>query len=159
MSHRWAAKEAAVKAHSPYRRLTLPEISVVTSNRLSRITMLIDPPQPLVKMSHAVAEKRGLKPKTFKAFKLGLVVPSVEAKLSGMYFRPKLVRPEDRQTADLSISHDGEYAVALVQAIVDPSSENNIDLETIEDDGNGEPIHQPQFGDAGFLDVDPFKDI
>ena len=61
--------------------------------------------------------------------------------------RNKLVSMKDRSTADLSISHDGDYAIAVVQAFQEDHGQSSTPLI---DDGEGEPIHEPQCGDKGF---------
>ena len=61
--------------------------------------------------------------------------------------RRLLIQEEDRQLADLSISHDGEYAIAVCLALDEVCGE---DPEPIIDDGTGEPIHEPEWGDVGF---------
>lgn len=62
------------------------------------------------------------------------------------------MKEEERQTAELNISHDGDYAVAVCLALDEASKEKEGDGEPIVDDGSGEPIHEPIWGDRGFLD-------
>lgn len=63
------------------------------------------------------------------------------------------IREEEQQIAEISISHDGEYSVAVCMALDEPSEEKNV-VEYIVDDGVGEPLHQPEWGDQGWLDED-----
>lgn len=68
------------------------------------------------------------------------------------FIRQARIKEEDRQVAELSISHDGEYAVAVCMALDEPREETEGKSEPIIDDGTGEPIHEPVWGDKGFLD-------
>ena len=61
--------------------------------------------------------------------------------------RRSLVKEEDRQLADLSISHDGDYAVAVCMAV---GEEYEADSTVLVDNGEGDPIHEPEWGDKGF---------
>ena len=61
--------------------------------------------------------------------------------------RRLLVKEEDRQLADLSISHDGDYAVAVCMAV---DEEHEVDTMVLIDNGEGDPIHEPEWGDRGF---------
>ena len=64
-----------------------------------------------------------------------------------MFQRYCLIPMEERRLADASISHDGDYAIAVCQALDEPSAPK---LEDIVDDGHGGPLHEPEFGDIGF---------
>ena len=61
--------------------------------------------------------------------------------------RKMLVAEKERQTIDISISHDADYAVAVCLAVDDVQEQ---DLEPITDKGIGDAIHQPEWGDKGF---------
>ncbi|KAL8905518.1 MAG: hypothetical protein Q9207_002579 [Kuettlingeria erythrocarpa] len=63
------------------------------------------------------------------------------------------IRDEEQQIAEISISHDGEYSVAVCMALDEPSQEKKV-VKYIVDDGVGEPLHQPEWGDRGWLDED-----
>lgn len=65
--------------------------------------------------------------------------------------RRSLVKDEERQIAELSIAHENSVAVAICMAWNDPSEEMAGRLESIVDDGSGEPIHEPAWGDRGFI--------
>ena len=58
------------------------------------------------------------------------------------------MRAEDRQIAEVSISHDGDYAVATCLAVDEPAKQTyNWPLI---DDGSGDPIHEPAWADDGW---------
>lgn len=61
------------------------------------------------------------------------------------------VREDERQVAELNISHDGDYSIAVCMAL-DQAPEEMEGDEFIDDDGSGEPIHEPVWGDIGFID-------
>lgn len=76
----------------------------------------------------------------------GLRIP-----MHGPYLtRRSLVKDEDRQIAELSITHENTVAVAVCMAWKDPSEEMIGELEPIIDDGSGESMHEPAWGDRGF---------
>ena len=54
----------------------------------------------------------------------------------------------ERKIARLSISHDGDYATAVVQAWDVPGE--LFTKSKITDNGDGDPIHEPYIGDEGF---------
>lgn len=62
------------------------------------------------------------------------------------------MREDERQIAEISISHDGDYAIAVCMALDEAPKDMEEDTEFIDDDGSGEPIHEPVWGDVGFLD-------
>ena len=66
--------------------------------------------------------------------------------------RSKLYREEDQQVAEISISHDGDYAVAICMSVEEADHKGCIRPFAI-DDGSGDPIHEPEWGDRGFLDA------
>lgn len=163
-----------MKAHVK-RKLYLPNISVLTRPPLRQRTfglrpeendrrpiMLIDPPSTIViRMSATVAHMRGLKARPAPKRDEGNQIVStlneyeLEASLagpvmhSGIYYRAARIRMEDRRVADMSISHDGEYAFAVVMAAEDYQGSIQ-DSEMVDDDGNGPPIHEPEWGDNGW---------
>ena len=153
---RWAAKEAAIKAHS-HRRLYMPHISIIKEMGSPRPVMLIDPPSSIVSLTAEVAEQRQIDTKGRQKLdreevqKLGVSVMD-SSDVGQMYWRYKKINMEERQLADLSISHDGEYAFAVVQAL-DVVLDDTQPLKVIKDDGAGDPIHEPQHGDRGFLEL------
>lgn len=78
---------------------------------------------------------------------------------SKFFLRKARIKDDDQQAAEISISHDGDYAVAVCMALdeksdtIDPSWKS---LQCIVDDGSGEPFHEPEWGDTGYLEVDRF---
>lgn len=66
------------------------------------------------------------------------------------YQRRAKVAEEDRQVAEISISHDGEYAIATCIAL-DKAADDKEEKPIILDDGSGEPIHEPEWGDLGWI--------
>ena len=72
------------------------------------------------------------------------------------YQRSKLYTEEDQQVAELSISHDGDIAMAVCMALDDAGSGETLDCPII-DHGSGDPVHEPEWGDRGFLDMSEHK--
>ena len=164
---RWAAKEAAIKAHR-HRRLSMSEISILAENQLSakRIYAFVDPPAKMVVMDESVAQTRGLRgyghnhTKNHRAyFQSG---PCVYGTIHNNSFQETIpsdgkkflvrrlkIKADERQVAEVSISHDGDYAVAVCMAVdelpVDPSEQS-----LIIDDGSNDSIHEPEWGDEGW---------
>lgn len=68
------------------------------------------------------------------------------------FIRSGLVKAEDRQIVEANLSHDGGYAVAVCMAIDETRVEDDMDSEQITDDGSGDPIHEPLWGDKGFCE-------
>ncbi|MCJ1387331.1 hypothetical protein MMC18_000173 [Xylographa bjoerkii] len=165
---RFAAKEAAIKAHTK-RRLLRADVSIVVPSVTSDVQyrgtvkpiILISPPTRLVIMNTLTAAKRGLKgvasendqavssniptelSQKMRALAQNIGFPVNEP----LFLRQLLVREEDKRLADVSISHDGEYATAVCLAMDEEMEEI---LEPIVDSGNGEPMHEPKWGDRGF---------
>ena len=158
---RWAAKEATIKAHR-HRRLYMRDVSIVQSSQNGNVVALIDPICNTVEMNERVATVRGLRIPEFQRERLTKGAFEVQeggdetaesqgAKCVTFYRRSKIEEFE-RQTAEISISHDGDYAVAVCMAIDSPKP-SPTDTH-IFDDGSGSPIHEPQWGDEGWLDTD-----
>ncbi|MCJ1479434.1 hypothetical protein MMC13_008120 [Lambiella insularis] len=169
LAGRWAAKEAAVKAH-PSRRLLRPQISILVPPQEGALGLgvtikpqcLIDPPRPAVIMNRSTAIKRGLESlilesnttrisyptgstldTSLKAIATSAGLPTQEA----IFARPLRTIETERRVADLSISHDGSYAIAVCMALDEDWEESN---HAVIDSGEGESIHEPQWGDQGF---------
>lgn len=131
-----------MKAHS-FRRLRLTEVLVLESNdsdtgRRHR-DFLIAPVARKVLFTPSVASARGLA--TTSGFS-----KSDELKDLWRWYNPPL---SEFQAADGSISHDGGFAVAVVQALNQPS-ESDIEPESLHDDGLDEPRHVPMKGDSTY---------
>ena len=69
------------------------------------------------------------------------------------FIRKARVKEEDQQIAEISISHDNEYAVAVCMALAEDSHSGDRP-RWILDDGLGEPLHEPEWGDSGYLEAD-----
>lgn len=139
---------------------------------------VIDPPTRSIQMDQRVAILRGLRgfrgdeegadvnmngqakpvgPSKTMENSQDRVVPSDEGlqipmQPSPYLIRRSLVKDEDRKIAELSITHEDTVAVAVCMAWQDPSEKQMIgELERpIIDDGTGEPVHEPTWGDRGF---------
>jgi hypothetical protein len=124
--------------------------------------LLIDPPNPRISMTKKVALQRGLRivtttptttittttiPLTEESEHVGGRISEEDSKL---WWRRRKIHMHERQLADLSISHDGEYAFAVVQVLNEVNTDTGEDPAVIVDDGTGESIHEPELGDLGF---------
>ena len=174
--NRWAAKEAAIKAHR-HRQLYMQDISIVRPNLppgsfsntgtggAQKLIALIDPPSDRIEMIRGVATRRGLRGFSHKSYGLhkGALMSKDELQSEvqdseggkvhkGLhYYRRSRVKESDRQVAEINISHDGDYAVAMCMAFDPPGV--RVHEKTIVDKGEGLPLHEPQWGDEGWLDL------
>lgn len=64
--------------------------------------------------------------------------------------RKRLVKMEDRQMAELSISHDGPYVIAVCMAVDEEVNGSESPLY-LADGGSGDAVHEPIWGDRGWL--------
>ena len=173
---RWAAKEATIKAHR-HRQLYMQDISIVRptlapgplsgagTGGSQKLIALIDPPCDRIEMIRHVATLRGLRGFGLQNHGLhkGALMSRDELHKEmhdsrdeqvdrGVhYFRRSRVKESDRQVAEINISHDGDYAVAVCMAFDLPGS--TVREKTIVDKGDGLPLHEPQWGDEGWLDL------
>ena len=172
--NRWAAKEATIKAHR-HRQLYMQDISIVRpilasgsfpgADGAHKVIALIDPPCDKIEMTRGVATLRGLRGFAVKSYGLHKallmskderhqeVQDSENAKLhrGTHYCRRSRVKESDRQVAEINISHDGDYAVAMCMAFDPPGS--TVREKKIVDKGQGLPLHEPQWGDEGWFDL------
>ena len=160
----------------------MPQISIIKRHDHPRPIMLIDPPNALVRMSAEVAQKRdintNLADQKIDAKKLqhwqergevrkpfrDIKVPKEEEeqeigkrgedKQQQIYWRYRKVDMEQRQEANVTISHDGEYAFAAVQ-VLDETYPKKHQPIIFEDDGEGRAIHEPQYGDRMYAVMRP----
>ncbi|KAI4101449.1 MAG: hypothetical protein L6R37_004924 [Teloschistes peruensis] len=168
---RWAAKEATIKAHQR-RRLFMRDVSIVPQDNpllkpqercTSRVHALVAPENlKRIVMDPEVAKKRGLSSSTSPEYTVsgniedGQFVQKPESATQdnhpALRLQSRRVRMTDReqQIAEISISHEAEYAVAVCMALDDPTSPR-ADVGYIVDDGTGEPLHEPIWGDAEWL--------
>ena len=174
--NRWAAKEAVIKAHR-HRQLYMQNISIVrpsvppgsisgtSAGGAQKLIALIDPPGDRIEMIPRVATRRGLRGFVYKSNGLhkGALMTRGELReevqdLEGSevhkgshYYRASRIKESDRQVAELNISHDGNYAFAVCMAFDPP--ESMVPEKTIVDKGEGLSLHEPQWGDEGWLDL------
>lgn len=165
---RWAMKEAVIKAHRN-RKLYMNEISVVKAERdpnSSKPQVLIDPPSQTIMMDARVAVLRGLRETRYERMERNCLLKkkdsvriSIEQHLPHLRNHPKfiykrraLVKEGDRQIAEGNISHDSEYAVAVCMAFDQKFKSDDENIGPVFDDGSGEPLHEPAWGDIGFLE-------
>lgn len=115
---------------------------------------LIEPICDRIEMDKRVAALRGLR--GFGPHNHGLHSTNQNPEMTGSdkvqhYNRRSRVKESDRQIADINISHDGDYAVAVCMGFDPPISQ--IKEKCIVDNGKGLPLHEPQWGDEGWLDL------
>ncbi|KAL8693029.1 MAG: hypothetical protein Q9218_002045 [Villophora microphyllina] len=127
------------------------------------------PSAPQIVMDLQVAEKRGLSllsSSTSSQFhvwgdvergrfvlKPEPTLRDVSVNYSSHHFvlRRARIRDEEQQIAEVSISHEAEYAVAVCMAL-DEKTLGKANVEYLYDNGTGEPLHEPIWGDAGWLE-------
>ena len=146
----------------------MSEVSILTENQLSakRIYALVDPPPKMVVMDKSVAQTRGLRGYGHNHTKnhhadfrsgpcvYGMIHDNVFQKTmpsDGKIFmiRRLKIKADERQVAEVSISHDGDYAVAVCMA-VDELPVDSSEQSLIIDDGSNDSIHEPEWGDEGW---------
>ena len=120
---------------------------------------LIDPICSIVLMDDRVAKIRGLRGfghrNSFLLNDLRLSKPRTRLPAPNLQLERRLkIQEHQRQAAEVSITHDGDiaFAVCLASNAGEPSAQ----LENITDDGNSLPIHEPNWGDEGWLSKDDF---
>ena len=127
---------------------------------------LIEPPCNTIVMDERVAkirELRGFGARSVGLHKGGLMSRGEVDDLVEGEEKEKMQKPEhferrskvkesDRQVAEINISHDGDYAVAVCMASDPPGLETK--PKRIVDKGEGDSIHEPQWGDEGWFELD-----
>ena len=83
---------------------------------------------------------------------LGDVETATAANTQQFYYRNLLVKEEERQVVEISISHEADYATAVC-LIPNTSEEGQEKLEPVIDDGTGPPIHEPEYLDTGYYEL------
>ena len=140
-------------------------LSGMSTGGARKLVALIDPPSDRIQMIPRVAARRGLRgfvPQSCGLYKGALmtrdelrkeVQDSEDSEMHGgvHYYRKSRVKESDRQVAEINISHDGDYAVAMCMAFDPPGS--TFPEKTIVDKGEGLALHEPQWGDEGWLDL------
>ena len=137
-----------------------------------KTTALIDPVATIVSMDQRVAETRGLR--GFGPRSIGLLrgplskIPNLHVYSnskdvnvsddgSSQYLKRRAkVEESQRQIAQLSISHDGDTAVAV--CLASDETEPEPEQKSVIDDGRHDPIHEPQWGDEGWFSEDDYND-
>ena len=159
---RWAVKEAVIKAHR-HTKPFMSRISILTEPPSKRVYALVDPLNQKVAMSEDVARVRGLrgygknKDKDYRVgeclygtFRNGDFMETKPSDRQRFLTRRRRVKAEERQMAEVSISHDGDYAVAVCMAFDEPPKRPE-EQAVVFDDGSGSPIHEPEWADEGWL--------
>lgn len=173
--NRWAAKEAAIKAHR-HRQLYMQDISIsypslppgsipgTGTGGDKKLIALINPPSDRIEITRRVARLRGLRGFSSKNYGLhqGALMCKDElhkevqdsedgsVQSGAHYYRQSRVEESDRQVAEINISHDGDYAVAMCMAFDPLGSTVQEKTKIIVDKGAGLPLHEPQWGDEGW---------
>lgn len=80
----------------------------------------------------------------------GTFVETKDPNAERFFIRRAKIADEDRQLADVSISHDGKYAMAVCIAL-DEAFHPDQEKPAIIDDGTGEPLHEPEWADEGWF--------
>ena len=130
----------------------------------NKVTALIEPVCDTVRISERVAALRGLRGFRSQSQELekDALTNKVESneelknqdekriKRQRHFDRRTRVNESDRQVAEINISHDGDYAVAVCMAFDPPGTQ--IKEKILSDNGKGLPKHEPQWGDKGWFD-------
>jgi len=137
----------------------------ITATQGEKAAILIDPPRHDIVIEEGVARFRGLRglsgdtaqtpeisPSQHYYGELlgGKFIESKERTARKFFKRRARIADEDRQLADLSISHDGEYAIAVCIAL-DEEVDKAQGRPVIIDDGSGDPLHEPEWADEGWF--------
>lgn len=147
-------------------------VAAETAGKRYNLNAVIDPPTRSVQMDDRVAMLRGLRGFRGDEEEADIMTKEAERADPSMMRKPQgrlmqweslriprhglgstrrsFVRDEDRRIAELSITHEDTVAAAVCMAYLDPSEETIGELEPIVDDGTGESIHEPAWGDRGF---------
>lgn len=160
-------KEAAIKAHTHrHEKLSINQVSVLRWG--PKVKVLIDPPSAIVTMDARVAWLRGLRNSRLRWEReiesnasespTGDLSDRASVDLGKIYSRYLRVKEEDRQVAEGSISHDGQFAVAICMALNENSEHSEQKISSIIDDGSGYPNYEPIWGDKGFLETESLDD-
>ena len=151
-----------------------PQLSAAERSYSNKPVALIDPPTSTILMNDAVAQLRALRhfttyrqdnrknplilQKDREGFQPinGYMGPAENsrAEVEGDKYIERRARIDEsqRQVAEVNISHDGDVAVAVCMALDQSLPEKK--LERIIDDGSSPPMHEPQWGDEGWLSTD-----
>lgn len=161
-------KEAAIKAHTyRHHQLSMNEVSVLRWG--PKVKILIDPPCATITMDALVASLRGLRnarPSRTARIEsnaserpIGDLSDGKSVDSGSIYRRRALIKEEDRQVAEGSISHDGHFAIATCIALNEHGELIDEKRKAIIDDGSGDPVHEPIWADEGFLGTESVEDL
>ena len=144
-----------------------PRNKYLLESMTEKPSILIDPHRQDVVMNAAVANIRGLRTVSIPhaeegveevpysmhcrgAIMNGEFVETKSDEAARLFKRRARTADEDRQLADVSISHDGKYAMAVCIALDEKT--DNVQLKPpIIDDGTTNPLHEPEWGDEGWF--------
>ena len=146
----------------------MSEISILAESQPSakRIYALVDPPAKMVAMDESVAQIRGLRgyghdhsnnrragfqsgPSVYGAIRNNSFQETMPSEGKRFLIRRLKIKAAERQVAEVSISHDGDYAVAVCMA-VDELPVDTSEQSLIVDDGSNDSMHEPEWGDEGW---------
>lgn len=147
----------------------MSEISIIAESESpsKSIYALVDPPSETVLIHEDAAKARGLlgygdkesnicRPsRRFGTYLHGIIrngkFVETEPSRGERFLKRRLrIQAEERQMAQVSISHDGDYATAVCIALDEPSVRKD-EQSLIVDDCSGESIHEPEWGETGWL--------
>ena len=146
--------------------MRLEDIRARQPSPAQKPSLLIEPVPQYVVMEAQVAISRGLRDflsgnsdryNLLKSIEVisgevvkGSFVPGTGPGTKSFFLRKRFVEETDRQIAELSISHDGPYVAAVCMALDQETKESGTPVYTF-DDGSGNPLHEPVWGDRGWL--------
>ena len=132
----------------------------------SRPVLSVNAPGQYVFMDEGIAQIRGLRGFNNKVenwadhsrhLRNEQFSKNQSSETKGLIKRRVRITDDDRQLAELSISHDGNYATAVCMAL-DEKGDNAQQKPDIVDDGVGDPIHEPEWGDEGWFTLPDGED-
>ena len=151
--------------------VTVPQKRYLAGLANEKAWLLVDPPRQKIVMDEGVAKLRGLRclsedttpnpvpnhPEHFYGeIWNGEFVETRNREAKKFFTRRARIEEQDRQLAEVSISHDGEYAMAVCIALDEEVSKAQ-QKPLIIDKGSGDPLHEPEWADKGWIsptDVD-----
>ena len=144
----------------------MAEISICTPSRTEqgkaprtsrKPFALIDPPRSDVLIDERVAQIRNLRDSRNQVLdsrvSYWVTMPEGHQNAGGKYLqRRSKVSEDERQIAELSITHEGDTAFAVCLAVnqAEPLLGGTFRRSTV-DDGTSDPMHEPIWGDEGWI--------
>ena len=149
-----------IKAHR-HRQVYMRDVSILRqpfpSHEGKRVVALVDPECDTIVMTGGVAKMRGLRGLSSQSQAVYKGPLSTNGKQNEVpegkstYFnRRSKVKESHRQVAEISLSHDGDYATAVCMAFDSP--QNHPGRRRIVDYGDGPRMHEVEWGDEGWFD-------